>query len=148
MLHARMNGKCWKWNHLTTNLGMIFHKGMGWKRDFISQETLQVISDLGVKIFSIWGDIQIPEQRRLLIRISKFVDLNIVTASHSAARRIPRHIPVLYSWVPVTSDSGTPGDCLCGQFVSFAGSLKSNRKQIINYRQEEKILQINPFQQK
>lgn len=106
---------------------MIYHIGMHWKRDFISETTLSWINNNGIRTIAIWGDIQIPNQQKLVKRISKYVSLNLMTASHAAFSRFNPDIPRFYSWVPLEKTATLESKCDCGRNVSFAGSLKNNR---------------------
>ena len=113
-------------------LVMISHKGFQWTREFISPPTLKALRDGGVRVISIWGDIQSLSERRALRALRPNVDLNICTASHGAAMRLAKSDPVLYSWVPI-SDERASRICDCGAYVSLAGSLKLNRQRTVDF---------------
>ena len=49
-----------------SHIVMIYHIGIGWNRDFISDKTLNTIKQRGIKITAIWGDIQIQPNEKLL----------------------------------------------------------------------------------
>jgi hypothetical protein len=119
---------------------MIFHNGSGWTREFISSQMLFKIKSGKSKLVAIWGDIQIPEQRKLIKRLSKFVDLNVVTASHAAAQRFPKEIKMLYSWVPVLESYKDQSICDCDSKASFAGSIKHDRGKVIDYLRAKGIV--------
>ena len=109
---------------------MIYHIGLNWRREFISVPVLREIRSSGVRVIAIWGDIQFNEQRRLMRRLASGVDLNVVTASTAAARRLSRNLNILYSWVPI-NDPLVVDHCDCGAMVSFAGSVRPERRKYI-----------------
>lgn len=111
---------------------MIYHIGIGWNRDFISSKTLDLIKQRGIKITAIWGDIQIPAQRKTIKKLSNHVDLNVMTASHAAFSRFSHRITRYYSWVPLERDINLRKKCECSASVSFAGASKNNRVKFLN----------------
>jgi hypothetical protein len=118
---------------------MIYHIGIGWSRDFISEETLNKLKLRGIKIIAIWGDIQIPAQRKTIMRLSNQVDLNVMTASHAAFSRFHNKVHRYYSWVPLERDIPNRKKCECSALVSFAGSSKNNRINFLNALKESGI---------
>jgi hypothetical protein len=119
---------------------MIFHKGIGWHRDFVGIEALSWIKSRNIRIVAIWGDIQIPDQRRQVKLLSGFTDLNLMTASHAAHSRFGSKIKKFYSWVPLGYDKQTTNECTCKAKVSFAGSLKNTRAKYIEAIQMSGVL--------
>jgi hypothetical protein len=122
-----------------SHLIMIYHIGIGWKRDFISNKTLNSIKQRGIKITAIWGDIQIPAQRKTVKKLSKQVDLNVMTASHAAFSRFGSKIDRYYSWVPLERDAKERKKCECSASVSFAGAAKNNRVKFLKAIKESGI---------
>ena len=123
------------------NFFMIYNPGHKWSREFITRSTLARIRERGVRTGAIWGDIQLPDQRRSVRALSGVVDVNICTASESAAARFGRGIPTLYTWVPVSDPAVLVGDrCRCGASVSYAGSLKGRRAEVIGTLREQGVL--------
>jgi hypothetical protein len=122
-----------------SHLIMIYHIGIGWKRDFISNKTLNTIKQRGIKLTAIWGDIQIPAQRKTVKKLSKQVDLNVMTASHAAFSRFGNKIDRYYSWVPLERDAKERKKCECSASVSFAGAAKNNRVKFLNAIKESGI---------
>jgi hypothetical protein len=116
------------------HLFMIYNPGQGWDREFIGRTTLQALRDRGVKIGAIWGDVQLPAQRRSVRELRDIVDINICTASDSASARFGSKVSTLYCWVPV-SDPRLPrvDRCNCGASLSYAGSYKGRRASIVDY---------------
>ena len=112
------------------SLILIPYEGVGWRRDFVSASVLRQIRSRGVRVIAIWGDVQRSAQRRLMRSLSAGIDLHIVTASASTARRLSRSLNVLYSWVPV-NDPIVSEPCDCGALVSFAGSVRPERAKYI-----------------
>jgi len=119
-------------------LVMINHKGWAWTRDFISNETLRTLRREGVRIIAIWGDPQVPAQRRQLRSLRGTVDLNLCTGTQSVSARLAHRDPVMYAWVPV-HDQRVRSHCDCGALVGFAGSLKGERAQVIHHLREQGI---------
>jgi len=115
-----------------SHIVMIYHIGIGWNRDFISREALNLIKKRGIKVTAIWGDIQIPAQRKTVKKLSKLVDLNIMTASHAAFSRFDDNINRYYSWVPLERDDKERKKCECSASVSFAGAAKNDRVKFLN----------------
>ncbi len=122
-----------------SHIVMIYHIGIGWNRDFISDKTLDSIKRRGIKIIAIWGDIQIPAQRKTVRKLSKRVDLNVMTASHAAFSRFDNKIKRYYSWVPLERDAKQQKKCECSASVSFAGAAKNNRVKFLNAIKESGI---------
>lgn len=122
-----------------SHIVMIYHIGIGWNRDFISDKTLDSIKRRGIKITAIWGDIQIPAQRKTVRKLSKRVDLNVMTASHAAFSRFDNKINRYYSWVPLERDAKQRKKCECSASVSFAGAAKNNRVKFLNAIKESGI---------
>jgi hypothetical protein len=118
---------------------MIYHIGIGWKRSFISEETLKEIKARGIRIVAIWGDIQIPDQRKQIWKLAKLIDLNVMTASHAASSRFGSKVRKYYSWVPLGNESKVSSRCDCGASVSFAGSLKNSRQKTITKLQRNGV---------
>lgn len=110
---------------------MIYHRGIGWHRDFIGLDTLADIKLRNLRVVAIWGDIQIPEQRNSIKHISKYVDLNIMTASHSAFSRFGKKLNKFYAWVPIGREMEISSKCTCEAVISFAGSIKNGRQSFI-----------------
>ena len=108
---------------------MIYHNDARWRREFIGFEALKLLDKRGVKIICIWGDIHSPAQRQLIRRLGPVVRLHIVTASETIARRLGTKFNIIYSHVPVSDKTVSP--CGCGAMVSFAGTLKPERKRVI-----------------
>ena len=122
-----------------SHIVMIYHIGIGWNRDFISDKTLNSIKQRGIKITAIWGDIQIPAQRKTVKKLSKQVDLNVMTASHAAFSRFGNKIDRYYSWVPLERDAKQRKKCECSASVSFAGAAKNDRAKFLNAIKESGI---------
>lgn len=119
---------------------VIFHNGLRWKRRFISDETLRLIRKSGVRIVAIWGDLQIPAQRSLALSLRDIVDMNLATASESVVARLSHELPLLYSWVPVIDAPIHSSElCTCGAQVSYAGSMKGNRLEIVRYLEKKGV---------
>ncbi|MDD2858539.1 MAG: glycosyltransferase [Candidatus Nanopelagicales bacterium] len=123
--------------HDTELLVMISHVGAGWTRAFISKPTLAALRSQGIKVVSIWGDIQHASERVSVRALNPQVDLNVCTASSGAAARLAGDNPVLYSWVPISDAKVEP--CDCGAMVSLAGSLKLNRQRTVQYLQDHGV---------
>lgn len=115
---------------------MIYHNGIGWNREFIGENTLNWIAERKIRTVAIWGDIQIPQQRSLVKRLSPFISLNIMTASHAATSRFPKNIPRFYSWVPLGDLQVSASKCGCEASISFAGSLKGKRGRVLSKLQK------------
>jgi len=122
-----------------SHIVMIYHIGIGWNRDFISDKILNSIKQREIKITAIWGDIQIPAQRKTVKKLSKQVDLNIMTASHAAFSRFDNKIARYYSWVPLERDDKERKKCECSAPVSFAGAAKNDRVKFLNAIKESGI---------
>ena len=112
------------------SLILIPYIGFMWRREFISVPVLREIRSSGVRVIAIWGDPVVPKQRRLMRRLASGVDLNVVTESTAAARRLSRNLNILYSWVPI-NDPLVVDHCDCGAMVSFAGSVRPERRKYI-----------------
>jgi hypothetical protein len=121
-------------------LFMIYNPGHAWKREFISRSALERIHAAGVLTGAIWGDIQLPGQRRLVRKLRGVVDVNICTASGAAAARFGSGLSTLYTWVPV-SDPVVPvvDRCQCGVVMSYAGSLKGRRGATLRALREQRV---------
>lgn len=119
-------------------LVMINHKGANWDRDFIGLHALGIIKDRGVKIISIWGDIQLPSERIRIKKLDSLISLNLCTASESMAKSLSKYVNLLYIWVPVL-DRKIENPCNCGAIVSYAGSVKNNRQKIIKYLESKGV---------
>jgi hypothetical protein len=117
---------------------MIPHIGIRWKREFISKDLLSEFRTPSRGVVAIWGDIQIPQQRKQLKQLSEFVDINLVTASAAIARRFRSKHRVLYSWVPVEYGQ-VAQKCTCPAKISFGGSIKHNRAKIIQHILDKNI---------
>ena len=116
---------------------MIYHNGARWNRDFISTDVMKFLHSSS-RVVGIWGDIHHPEQRALLRKLEPFVHLNLCTASAAAVKRLNLGGKVRYIPVPIL-DSKVNQDCNCGSRVSFAGSIKDRRAQIINFLKQNGV---------
>ena len=116
---------------------MIYHNGLDWNREFVSIDTMRKIQ-LVSKIVCIWGDIHILDQRILIRKLSKIVDLNLCTASSAAMNRLKMGYRVRYVPVPVLETKITDF-CHCGRKISFAGRIKDKRKNVINFLEKDNI---------
>ncbi len=86
-----------------------------------------------LSIFSIWGDLQSPEQVKLSQKFVSIMDFYIYTATSVALHGIKTNKPYVYFWVPKDRAVFFNPKIKRDIKVSFVGSLKPERVKMINY---------------
>lgn len=97
-------------------------------------QTLEVLKhQLKLPIFSIWGDLESPEQVKLSQKLTEVMDFYIYTATSVALHGIKTNKPYIYFWVPKDQTVFFNPKIKRDIDISFVGSLKPERVKIINY---------------
>ncbi|MFH0942903.1 MAG: glycosyltransferase [Candidatus Beckwithbacteria bacterium] len=89
--------------------------------------------DLKVPVVAIWGDLQSPEQLKVSQKLAEEVDFNIYTATSVALHGLKSTKPYIYFWVPKDKTVFFNPKNKRDIDVSFVGTLRHNRKKVIDY---------------
>lgn len=94
---------------------------------------------LKIPVMAVWGDLVSPEQVRLSQKLESVVDFNIYTATSAALHGMKTAKPYVYSWVPKDSAVFFNPKLKRDIDVSFVGTLRSQRKKVIDYLTKQGI---------